>query len=240
MSGHSKWASIKHKKGLIDAKRGKIFSKLIKEITVAAKIGGGVPENNARLKVAIDRAKASNMPNKNIDAAIKRGAGTDESADYQEIVYEGYGPSGVGIIISCLTDNKNRTVADVRSTLTKNGGNLGETNSVSWQFEKKGVISIEKKAAPDEEKMMEICLECGAEDIITEEEGYTVKTEPADFAEVLKKIKEQNIEIAESEITYVAKTTVPVPAETVQKVDKIVELLEDLDDVQSVSTNEST
>ena len=238
MSGHNKWSSIKHKKGANDAKRGKLFSKLIKEITVATKIGGDIIEGNPRLKTAIDKAKQANMPSKNIDSAIKRGAGNMEGVDYQEIVYEGYAPGGVALMIKCLTDNKNRSVSDVRSTLTKNNGSLGENGSVAWQFDQKGVISIEASESPGEEAMMELALEAGAEDVINEEEGVTVLTDPSDFNTILDKIKEQGIAVAEADITFYPRQTVPVSSEDAEKINRLVELLDDLDDVQFVSSNE--
>ena len=238
MSGHSKWASIKHKKGANDAKRGKLFSKLIKEITVAAKIGGDNLEANPRLKLAIAKGKEANMPQKNIEAAIKKGAGNAEGADYMELIYEGYGPEGVAIIIECLTDNKNRTVSEVRSTLSKNGGNLGETGSVSWQFEKKGIVNIERKAVASEDRLMEMVLEAGASDMESEALGFTVKCEPADLLALVEAIKANNIEIANSEITMSPKNTVPLSLEKAQKLQALIEKLDDLDDVQSVSSNE--
>jgi len=210
MSGHSKWAKLKHKKGDIDAKRGKIFSKIIKEITVSTRMGGDDPATNPRLRLAIQKAKEANMPGKNVDNAILRGAGKDESVSYEEITYEGVGPGGVGLMITCLTDNKNRSVSDVRSTLTKNGATMGSAGSVSWQFEKKGLINIEKAAQPDEEKMMELALEAGAEDVVVEDEGYTVKTDIPSYVTVLEKLKAAGITVAESNLDYWPKQTVPV------------------------------
>lgn len=238
MSGHNKWSSIKHKKGANDAKRGKLFSKLIKEITVAAKLGGDNIEANPRLKSAIDKAKQANMPVKNIDNAVKRGSGNMEGSDYQEIIYEGYGPNGIALMIKCLTDNKNRSVSDVRSTLTKNGGNLGENGSVAWQFAQKGVINIERENAPEEEEMIELALEAGAEDVIVEPEGVTILTEPGEFHDVTAAIREKNIEIADSDVTYYPQQTVPISASDAEKVNRLIEILEDLDDVQTVSSNE--
>lgn len=238
MSGHSKWATIKHKKGANDAKRGKLFSKLIKEITVAAKIGGDNLESNPRLKIAVAKAKDANMPGKNIESAIKRGSGNAQGVDYQELIYEGYGPDGVAIIIECLTDNKNRTVSEVRSVLSKNGGNLGESGSVSWQFEKKGIINIEKHAVRSEDELMEMALEAGASDIESEVEGFTVKCDPASLLIVVESIKNQKIEIVNSEVTMVPKNTVPLSKEKAEKMQLLIEKIDDLEDVQSVSSNE--
>ncbi len=239
MSGHSKWATIKHKKGANDAKRGKIFSKLIKEITVAARIGGDILESNPRLKMVVVKAKDANMPGKNIEAAIKRGAGNTEGADYQELVYEGYGMDGVAIIIECLTDNKNRTVSAVRSTLSKNGGNLGEAGSVAWQFEKKGIINIEREAVKSEESLMEIALEAGATDMESEAEGFTIKCEPTDLFSIVEAIKTKNIEIANQEVVMTPKSRVPLAGEKAEKLRTLIEKLDDLEDVQSVSSNEA-
>ena len=238
MSGHSKWASIKHKKGTNDAKRGKLFSKLIKEITVAARVGGDNLESNPRLKIAVAKAKDSNMPGKNIESAIKRGAGNAEGVEYQELIYEGYGMDGVAIIIECLTSNKNRTVSEVRSTFSKNGGNLGESGSVAWQFEKKGIINIERKAVKSEENLMEIALEAGAIDMESEDEGFTIKCEPNDLLSIVEVIKAKDIKIANSEVVMTPKNRVPISSEKAQKLISLIEKLDDLEDVQSVSSNE--
>ena len=236
MSGHSKWSTIKHKKGALDAKRGKLFSKLVKEITVAAK-GGGDPDTNPRLRTAILKAKSASMPAKNIENAIKSGTGEKEGVTYQEITYEGYGPSGVAILVECLTDNKNRTVSEVRSTFSKNGGNLGENGSVAWQFEKKGIINIEKSVIPEEE-LMEIALDFGADDVSVENEGYTIKTDPSDFHTVHEKFKSKEIDIINAEVAMVPKNFVKIPSEQAEKVEKLLNILDDLDDTQSVSSNE--
>src|SRR6266699_3104330 len=193
MSGHSKWHSIKHKKGATDAKRGKLFTKFIKEITVAARTGGGDPDANARLRKAILDAKAGNMPNDTIDRAVRRGTGAEEGVNYEEITYEGYGPGGVALLIEAVTDNRNRTVAEIRHIFAKNGGNLGESGSVGWMFQKKGAIIIDKSAA-DEEKMMELALEAGAEDVAGDEETWEVITSPEDFNSVLDAVKAAAIE----------------------------------------------
>src|ERR1700758_1956737 len=188
MSGHSKWATIKHKKGALDAKRGKIFTRLIKEIMVAAKAGGGDPDGNPRLRSAIAAAKAENMPNDNIQRAIKRGTGELEGVSYEEITFEGYGPGGVAIIVEVLTDNRNRTVSEIRHAFSKNGGNLGETGSVKFMFSKKGLIAVEKSAA-SEEKLMDIVLEQGGEDLNDEGDTWEIITDPASYETVLAAVK---------------------------------------------------
>lgn len=238
MSGHSKWSTIKHKKGAADAKRGKLFSKLAKEITVAAKIGGGDPQSNLRLRTAILKARGMSMPNKNIDNAVKSGLGNKDSDNYEEVIYEGYGPDGVAILIECLTDNKNRTVSDIRALLSKNGGGMGASGSVAWQFDKKGLISIERNVI-EEAKLIDIALEAGAEDVEVDQEGYTVVTDMASFHQVHEKIKEQVSEIAQAELAYIAKNEVALPQEKILKIEKLIELLDDLDDVQSVASNQT-
>lgn len=237
MSGHSKWSTIKHKKGALDAKRGKLFSKLAKEITVAAKTGGGDPTTNLRLKTAILKAKSSSMPSKNIENAIKSGTGEKEGLVYAEVTYEGYGPAGIAILVECLTDNKNRTVSEVKSTFNKNGGSMGESGSVAWQFEKKGIIQIEKKEI-EEEELFNIVIEAGAEDIEVSEEGYIVKTDPSSFHIVAEIIKEKEIPTVNQEITMIAKNLVEVDEQKYESLQKLIEKLDDLDDVQSVSSNE--
>ncbi len=237
MSGHSKWSTIKHRKGAQDAKRGRLFSKLVKEITVAAKIGGSEQNSNIRLRAAVLKAKAASMPSKNIDNAIKKGSGEGKDAvDYQEIVYEGYAPNGIAVLVECLTDNKNRTVSQVRATFSKNGGNLGESGSVAWQFEKKGIIQIEKEKAQEEE-LIEVAIDSGAEDVKVEPEGFTVLTDTKDFYPVYEKLKE-SFEIANAEVGTVAKNSVDVDQGTYEKVTKLTNALDDLDDVQSVNSNE--
>ena len=238
MSGHSKWASIKHKKGANDAKRGQLFSKISKEITVAAKMGGPIIENNARLKMILDKAKAANMPTKNIENAIKRGSSPNEGENYLELTYEAYGPEGVALMIECLTDNKNRSVSQVRSTLTKNGGNLGEYGSVAWQFKKKGAIHIEKDQAK-EDFLMNLAIDSGADDVEVSREGYTVICEQNAFPKVLEAIKIKNLEVINAEICYLAKNHVELSKEKIEKIQKLVHALEDLEDVQSVSSNET-
>ena len=235
MSGHSKWATIKHKKGIADAKRGQKFTKLIKEITVAAKDGAD-PEGNARLRTAILKAKAENMPKDNIDRAIKKGSGELANATYYELTYEGYAPGGVAIIIDTLTDNKNRTAAEVRSTLTKLGGSLGATGCVSYMFQTKGIITYDAEKYT-EEQIFEAALENGAEDVSTEDGVIEVTTSQGDFSQVLEAMQAAGFEQESADVTRVADQMVQLDNEKAQKVMNIVNRLEDLDDVQQVSTN---
>jgi YebC/PmpR family DNA-binding regulatory protein len=236
MSGHSKWATIKHKKGLADAKRGQKFTKLIKEITVAAKMGGPDPESNATLRTAILKAKAENMPKDNIERAIKKGSGDTDTSTYYELTYEGYAPGGIAIIVDTLTDNKNRTAADVRSTLTKLGGSLGTTGCVSYMFQTKGIITYSEEKYSEEE-IFEIALENGADDVETSDGLIEVTTSPSDFANVLEALQAANFEQESAEVEKVADQMITLDAEKARKVLKIVEKLEDLEDVQQVSTN---
>jgi YebC/PmpR family DNA-binding regulatory protein len=235
MSGHSKWHSIKHKKGAIDAKRGRAFSRLIKELTVAAR-GGGDPTGNARLRKAMDDAKALNMPKDTMMNAVKRGTGEIAGAAIEDISYEGYGPGGVAIFIQAQTDNRTRTVAEIRHMFNKNGGNLGETGSVGWMFQKKGAIFIDSTAA-DEEKLMELALEAGAEDVSGDEETWEVLTSPEDFNAVLDAVKAAGIEPLSAEIVMRPTNSVRVTGATAQQVIRLVEALEDHDDVASVAAN---
>jgi YebC/PmpR family DNA-binding regulatory protein len=236
MSGHSKWASIKHKKGALDAKRGKIFTKIIKEITVAAKMGGGDPEANPRLRTAVLKAKSENMPKDNIERAIKKGTGGLEGVEYVELTYEAYGPGGVAIIIDALTDNKNRTAADVRSVLTKSGGNLGETGCVSYLFQRKGIISYDA-GTYNEEQLFEPALENGAEDVKNEGDVIEVLTSPDEFATVLEGLQSQGFKESSAEVTLLADATVTLDNEKTAKALRLIDRLDDLDDVQNVSTN---
>ena len=237
MSGHSKWSTIKRKKGAIDAKRGQIFTRLIKEITVAARSGGGDPEGNARLRAAINTAKTENMPKENIARAIKKGTGEIAGEVYEEILYEGYGPGGVAVLVDCMTDNRNRTVADIRHYFAKSGGNLGEFGCVSWMFEKKGLIQIDKKLI-SEENLMEMALEAGAEDVVEEETEYQVLTSPEDFDTVRTALEEAGLTFLESSITRIPKNTVEVIDEkNARSLMKLLENLEDHDDVQNVNAN---
>jgi YebC/PmpR family DNA-binding regulatory protein len=235
MSGHSKWHSIKHKKGAIDAKRGKAFSRLIKELTVAAR-GGGDPTGNPRLRKAMDDAKALNMPKDTMMNAVKRGTGEIAGAAIEELTYEGYGPGGVAIFVETQTDNRTRTVAEIRHLFNKNGGNLGETGSVGWMFQKKGAIIIDGAAA-DEEKLMELALEAGAEDVNGDGESWEVVTGPEDFNTVLDAIKAAGIEPLSAEIVMRPTNSVTVTGATAQAVLRLVEALEDHDDVASVASN---
>ncbi|HVG39890.1 MAG TPA: YebC/PmpR family DNA-binding transcriptional regulator, partial [Pyrinomonadaceae bacterium] len=236
MSGHSKWHSIKHKKGALDAKRGKLFTKLIKEITVAARSGGGDIEANARLRKAVSDAKGSNMPNDTIDRAIKRGTGELEGTSYEEITYEGYGPSGVAVLIESMTDNRNRTVAEIRHIFSKNGGNLGEAGSVGWMFEKKGYIVV-GKAAKSEDELFEIVTDAGADDLRDDEDNFEIITAPDNFDAVLNAVKTAGIEPDVAEIEMVPQTYIKLEGASAKQMLKLVETLEDHDDVQKVSAN---
>lgn len=236
MSGHSKWATIKRKKAAIDAKRGKIFTKLIKEITIAARHGGGDPTGNPRLRLAIDNAKAQNMPQDNIDRAIKKATGELEGVTYHELTYEGYGPAGVAVLVEVATDNKNRTVAEVRHLFSKNGGSLGEGGSVAWMFDRKGIITLPKQNK-SEDDIMEIMLEVGADDLQTEEDFFEVSTSIESFESVRKALAERGLEIENASLQWVAKNMIEVKGEDAEKVMKLIESLEDLDDVQNVYSN---
>jgi len=236
MSGHSKWATIKHKKGATDAKRGKIFTRLIKEITIAAKGGGGDPDGNPRLRTAIAAAKAENMPADNIKRAIQRGTGELEGVNYEEITYEGYGPGGVAIIVDVLTDNKNRAVSEIRHAFSKNGGNLGESNSVSWMFSKKGVIVVDKAAAT-EEKLTEIVLDAGAEDLSDEGGTWEVLTDPKEFEAVMNALKAAKVTPEHGEVTMISSTYTKLEGAPANQMMRLLEVLEDLDDAQHVYSN---
>jgi YebC/PmpR family DNA-binding regulatory protein len=237
MSGHSKWSSIKHKKGAADAKRGKIFTKLIKEITTAARIGGGDPESNARLRAAVAQAKIENMPRDNIERAIKKGAGALEGGEsYEEYTYEGYGPGGVAILVEVLTDNKKRTTADVRHILTKYNGNLGESGCVAWLFGKKGYISFDKNNV-DEDKIMELALEAGAEDVTSDDNEIEVITDVTSFETIRKMFESNNIKHTVAEISMVPQTSVKLEGKNADTMLKLMEMLEDSDDVQKVYAN---
>jgi YebC/PmpR family DNA-binding regulatory protein len=236
MSGHSKWATIKHKKGALDAKRGKTFTRLIKEITVAAKVGGGDPDGNPRLRSAILAAKAENMPQDNIKRAIQRGTGELEGASYEEISFEGYGPGGVAVIVDTLTDNRNRTVSEVRFAFSKNGGNMGETGSVRFMFSKKGVIAIEKAEA-EEDRLMEIILEAGGEDLSDEGDTWEILTDPNSYEAVLEAVKAAKIPTVMSEVTMVASTYTKLEGTAANQMLRMLDAMEDLDDVQNVYSN---
>lgn len=236
MSGHSKWSSIKHKKGATDAKRGKIFTKLIKEITVVARTGGGDPDANPRLRTAIAAAKSENMPKDNIERAIKKGTGELEGVNYEESTYEGYGPGGAAVFIESVTDNKNRAVADIRHIFSKNGGNLGENGCVAWMFDKKGYIAIEKKAV-DEDSLMETAIEAGAEDVREDNGSFEIITEPDDFESVKEAIDKAAIPYIDAEITMLPQSTTNLEGKQALQMVKLMEALEDCDDVQKVYTN---
>ncbi|WP_417916993.1 YebC/PmpR family DNA-binding transcriptional regulator [Candidatus Electronema sp. JC] len=237
MSGHSKWSTIKRKKGALDAKRGKIFTKLIKEIMVAARMGGGDIDGNPRLRSAVNAAKAENMPKENIERAIKKGSGELGDAIYDEILYEGYGPGGVAVLVETMTDNKNRTVADIRHYFAKNNGNLGENGCVGWMFDKRGVISVEA-AGVNEEQLMELALEAGAEDVVNEDGSFQIYTAPEDFNAVVEQLEKSKVKMSEAGILMVPKNTIEVTEEkTAANLLKLLESLEDHDDVQKVHAN---
>ena len=235
MAGHSKWKQIKHYKAAADAKRGALFTKLIREITVAAKFGGGDPAGNARLRTAIDNARASSMPKENIERAIKKGTGELEGVDYQEVLYEAYGPGGVALMIQALTDNPTRTVADVRAKLSRGGGNLGTSNSVSYLFNRQGRIYL--PAAGDEDAMMEVALECGASDFAREDEQFVVSTEPTELHAVRQALVDKGFQPENAALEWIPMTTVRVEGDDAAKLVKLLEALEDLDDVQKVEGN---
>jgi YebC/PmpR family DNA-binding regulatory protein len=236
MSGHSKWATTRRKKAVIDAKRGKMFTKLIKEITIAAREGGGDPEGNPRLRLAVDNAKAANMPQDNIERAIKKATGELEGHTYHELTYEGYGPNGIAIMVEVATDNKNRTVAEIRHLFSKGGGSLGENGSVAWMFDRKGIILLPKKDHTEDE-IMEIILEDGAEDLHVEDDYFEVQTPMEAFEPVRKAIVNKSVEIENASLQWIAKNAVSVEGEDAEKVMKLIESLEDSDDVQNVYSN---
>ncbi|NMB63651.1 MAG: YebC/PmpR family DNA-binding transcriptional regulator [Spirochaetes bacterium] len=236
MSGHSKWANIKHRKAAQDAKKGKIFTKLIREITVAARVGGDDLNSNPRLRTAVLKARENNMPMDNIERAIKKGTGALEGSTYEEVRYEGYGPGGVAIMVECMTDNKNRTTPEIRTIFSKNGGNLGETGCVSFLFDRKGVINIDANATT-EDNVMEILLDYDIEDIKTEDNTIVVYTAPEKFNDILEVIRSNNLPTLNSEITYVPQTTVHLEGQKASQCLRLIEALEDHDDVQSVHAN---
>ena len=236
MSGHSKWHSIKHKKGAADAKRGKIFTRLIREITVAARTGGGDPDMNPRLRKAVADAKAANMPNDNIERGIKRGTGELEGVDYEEITYEAYGPGGVAVLIETMTDNRNRTVAELRHLLSKNNGNLGEAGSVSWMFDRKGYFVIDK-AQKSEEELFDLAIEAGAEDMKDDESNFEIFTDQDAFEDVKKAIEESGVETEVAEISMIPQNFVKLEGSDAQQMLKLYEVIDDHDDVQNVYAN---
>ncbi|WP_300457696.1 YebC/PmpR family DNA-binding transcriptional regulator [Desulfobacula sp.] len=236
MSGHSKWSTIKHKKGAADAKRGKIFTKLIKEITVAARMGGGDPESNPRLRHALNSARAQNMPKDTFERAIKKGTGDLDGVNYEELVYEGYGPGGVAVLVECLTDNRNRTIAEVRSAFNKAGGNVGTDGCVAWMFDKKGLITVSKEDS-DEETLMEVALEAGAEDIKEEEDAFDIISEPSDFDAVKEAVDGAGIKYEVAEITMIPQNLAKVSGKEAEQMIKFMDALDDCDDVQKFYSN---
>ncbi|MFY9214378.1 MAG: YebC/PmpR family DNA-binding transcriptional regulator [Tissierellaceae bacterium] len=238
MAGHSKWNNIKHRKGKEDAKRAKIFTKLGRNIMVATKEGGSDPEFNPALKAAIEKAKASNMPNDNIERAIKRGAGELGADNFEEIVYEGYGPSGIAVFVECLTDNRNRTAPEIRHAFDKFGGNLGQSGSVTFMFDRKGILAIERDDSIDEDELMMLAIDLGAEDFEAEEEGFEIITEPGDFDKVRDGLAEAGYKFAMAELTHIPQTTVKLTdPDDIKNMEKLIDALEDNDDVQEVYHN---
>ena len=238
MSGHSKWNNIQGRKNAQDAKRGKVFQKLSREIYMAAKAAGGNPEDNPALRLVMDKAKAANMPNDNVERAIKKATSAGEGENYDEIVYEGYGPGGVAILVHALTDNRNRTATNVRVAFTRNGGNLGETGSVSYMFDRKGYIAIERAGlSVDEDTMLEDVIEAGAEDMLTSPEVFEIYTAPDDFATVRDQLEQDGFTLAQAELTMVPQTTVVLDAEKKDQLQQLVDKLEDDDDVSEVYTS---
>jgi len=236
MSGHSKWATIKRKKAATDSARGKVFTKIIKEITISARDGGGDADANPRLRLAIQTAKGKNMPQENITRAIKKGTGELEGVRYEEITYEGYAPHGIAMIIESVTDNKNRTVAELRHTISKSNGNLGESGSVAWMFERKGVINVEKNNVKEDE-LMEVILDNGADDLKTEGDYFEVISTVENFEKVRKAIEEKSYKIESASLQYIAKTLLPIEGKKVDEVIRCIEAIEDNDDIQNVYTN---
>ncbi len=236
MSGHNKWSSIKHKKGAVDAKRGKIFSRIIKEISVAARMGGGDVGTNTRLRTAVNTAKAQNMPKDNIARAIKRGTGELEGVNYEEMTYEGYGPGGVAVMVSILTDNKNRAVAEVRHTFTKHNGNLGETGCVSWLFDNKGYMTVDKSSITEDE-LMELALDAGADDVQDEGDVFAIYTDPSEFDNVKEALDAKGVKFESAEITMIPQNTVKLEGKKAEQMLKLMDRLEDSDDIQNVYAN---
>lgn len=238
MSGHSKWATIKRKKGETDAQRGKLFTKIGRELAVAVKQGGGVdPQSNSRLRDAITKARAVNMPNDNIQRCIKKAAGEQGGENYEEIIYEGYGPSGVAVIVEAMTDNKNRTAGDVRHIFDKYGGNLGANGCVGWMFDKKGMIIVEKISSAKEDEVMLLALEAGAEDFIVEDEYFEILTDAGNFSAVLEGIEKEGIAVASAEISMIPQNYSKLDGKDAEKMESLIEKLEDLEDVQNVYHN---
>ncbi|MBN2879213.1 MAG: YebC/PmpR family DNA-binding transcriptional regulator [Clostridia bacterium] len=237
MSGHSKWSTIKHKKGKADAAKGKIFTKIGREIMVAVKMGGADPDMNSRLRDAIAKAKANNMPNDNVSRVIKKAAGENDDVNYEEIMYEGYGPGGVAVIVEAMTDNKNRTASNVRFYFDKNGGSLGATGCVNWMFDRKGSIAVEKSDAIKEDELMMLALEAGAEDFIDNDDIYEIITDPSQFSAVRDELEKHGIELLGAEIQRIPQNTVDIDEELSESINKMLDMMEDDDDVQNVYHN---
>ncbi len=239
MSGHSKWSTIKRKKASVDAKRGKVFTKILREVTVAARLGGGDPAGNPRLRAAVQEARSSNLPNDKLERAIKKGTGDLEGSVYEEVTYEGYGPGGVAVLVETMTDNRNRTVGEVRHAFNKHGGNLGENGCVSYMFEKRGYFLVEAEAMGEEE-FMELALELDAEDFTTDEAGYELFTAPEAYNEVREALEQRGVAVGAGELAMVPTTLVPLAGDKLPQVTRFMEAMEDLDDVQNVWSNFDT
>ena len=237
MSGHSKWANIKRKKGANDAIRAKMTTKIGREITIAVHIGGADPTGNMRLKLALSKAKSNNIPKDNINRAIQKGLGASDGSNYEELIYEGYGPAGSAVMLEVMTDNRNRTAADIRHLFSKYGGNLGETGCVGWMFHKKAIFVVDKEAFDDEESLMMIALDAGAEDFKAEDDSFEITAAPEDFDAISQALEENNIETVESEITMIPDTTVKVEGKDAEKMQTLIDMLEEHDDVQNVYSN---
>ena len=237
MSGHSKWSTIKHKKAKVDSQRAVVFQKYSRELIVSARLGGPDPAGNFRLRTAIEKAKAAGLPNDNIKRAIEKGAGAGAADNYEELIYEGYGPAGSAVMLEVMTDNRNRTAADIRHLFSKYGGNLGETGCVGWMFHKKAIFVVDKEAFDDEESLMMIALDAGAEDFKAEDDSFEITAAPEDFDAISQALEENNIETVESEITMIPDTTVKVEGKDAEKMQTLIDMLEEHDDVQNVYSN---
>lgn len=237
MSGHSKWANIKRKKGANDAIRAKMTTKISREITIAVRMGGADPTGNMRLKLALSKAKSNNIPKDNINRAIQKGLGASDGSNYEELIYEGYGPAGSAVMLEVMTDNRNRTAADIRHLFSKYGGNLGETGCVGWMFHKKAIFVVDKEAFDDEESLMMIALDAGAEDFKAEDDSFEITAAPEDFDAISQALEENSIETVESEITMIPDTTVKVEGKDAEKMQTLIDMLEEHDDVQNVYSN---